>query len=172
MAAASVNWDGILSDVLTNEGEDAEASWQTVEFCLDHPVNQEVAERLFRAFDAVRETPLFIRSLCCMMKLSMTHVDMIDVEFIELVCDVFFTSKYGMPMDSVPYASTIHAWLISERFIIEEIQGLPRYTEYFTHIQNMINQEEQDASLRNRDHAIYNVFKDVPQSGRLTKRAR
>jgi len=175
MAAASVNWDTILADVLTNEGEDAEAAWQTVEFCLDHqrdyPVNQEIAERLFRAFDAVRKTPLFFRSLCCMMKLSMTHVDMINVEFVELVCDVFFTSKYGMPMDSVLDASTIHAWLTSEKFILEEIQGFPRYTEYVTHVQNMFNQEEQDANLRNRFHAIRNVFRDVPRSGRLTKRA-
>lgn len=92
---------------------------------------------------------------------------MIDVDFIELVCDAFFTSKYGV-LD----ASDVHAFLTSERFILEEIQGLPRYTEYVTHTQNMFNNEKQNNSLRNRYQSIHNAIRDVPQSGRLTKRAR
>ena len=172
---ADNSWETVLAGDLTNERDDGEAAWQAVEFRLDrqrdYPVNHEVAERLIRAFNAVRETPLIIRSLCCMMKLSMTYVDMIDVDFIELVCDVFFTSTHVNSNAITVHARYVHEWLNSERFILEEIRGLPMYADYGNYLKNMENAGTQDADLNNRVHAIYNDFKDVPQSGRLTKRA-
>lgn len=174
-------WKRVLDECdLYDAGSKGRKAWEMVSFGLSqpnyYPINLKIAQELVNALNHLKkkddDEKLWKKVAITMVKLSRTdywsQIDILGTNFIEMYCDVYFTRTYGTPLLDTYNASEVRTFLGSEPHILEEVKGLPDYSDYVEYVRLKINPEYDSGWLPD----LYNDLKDVPQSGRLTKRAR
>lgn len=159
-------------------------SWFDVGHALnnpeDYPMDRDVAQRLVDAFNTLKETEgiqsIAGYALFPMITLSRTDAgkefDIVDAHFIEFFCDAYFTHTYGTARFTSFNSTEVHMFLVSQRYILEEIRGLPRYEEYVDYVLKMASTPNEYKGILERYRTVYDDLIRVSQSGHLTKRAR
>ena len=180
-SATNVFWKKVLDECdLLNERSEGSHAWATVVTGLssptDYPLDHNVVKALVDAFKSLSgKTNIAINALFPMITLSRTDIgkeyDIIDVPFIEFFCDVYFSSAHGPPHLNAFNAKQVCEFLVSEKFIFEEIRGLPGFTKYFDYVSSIFHNEMYAMNFRTWVGQIRFFLEYVPQSGRLTKRA-
>lgn len=181
---AAEYWEFVLTRCdLLDERNDGLYAWENtldeMKITQMYPLNRDAVKGLIDKFETLREMdgkPLIVKeAIWSMIKLSQMDIgkefDIIDTRFIELFCDIYFSSAYG-PRHLHPFnADEVHAFLVSEKFILEEIRFLPGYENYVQHIKGLYEQETRNRDCRDKLLKVYNGLYSVRQCGRLTKRA-
>lgn len=173
----------VFSRDLLHKRNDGYMTWRTVGKALikpdKYPIDRKIAQRLVDAFYTLKETDgkqsITVSALFPMIDLSQTEVgkefDIVNTQFIEFFCDVYFTRTYGMPELQFFNADEVHTFLVSEPRILEEIRGLPGYPEYVDYVLKMTSVPNEFKEIRESYRTVYDDLNSVSQSGRLTKRA-
>lgn len=177
-SATNVFWKKVLDECdLLNERSEGSHAWTAVATGLSSPTSFPLDHSVVKALvDAFKSLPEKTNALFPMITLSRTDIgkeyDIIDVPFIEFFCDVYFSSAHGPPHLNAFNAKQVCEFLVSEKFIFEEIRGLPGFTKYFDYVSSIFHNEMYTTNFRAWVGQIRYFLEAVPQDGRLTKRAR